>query len=111
MITTASITKIEPQCIGAFINQGRYQELAQNFRHNFPGEVNQVILSKSALKIVLHDATVSGIKFMNGLENANDPSSRMLVLIPGNYTSAGSLPNSIIKTDGFLTNEGNNISL
>jgi hypothetical protein len=111
MITTASITKIEPQCIGAFINQDRYQELAQNFNHNFPGEVNQVTLSKSALKSVLHDATVSGIKFMNGLENANDPSSRMLVLIPGNYTSIGSLPNSIIKTDGFLTNEGNNISL
>jgi hypothetical protein len=24
MITTASITKIEPQCVGAFISRGRY---------------------------------------------------------------------------------------
>jgi hypothetical protein len=111
MIKATAITKIEPQCIGGFINPDRYQELTQNFRSSFSGEVASVTITKSAMQAVLSDVEVSGIRFMNGLEDANDPASRILVLIPGNYTSAGSLPNVIVKAEGFLTNKGNNISL
>ena len=111
MITTTTITRIEPQTVGAFISQDRYQELAQNFRNSFAGEVTSVTLSKAALETILNDANVSGIKFMNGLENANDPTSRLLVLMPANYTSPNGLPNAIIKATGFLTNTGNVISL
>jgi hypothetical protein len=102
---------LDPTCVGEFITKNNYDELAQNFRNKFPSEAYFVNLSKSAVQTVLSNSNVSGIKFMNGLMDANNPSSRLLVLIPANYTMNSSLPNAIIKRDGFMTNTGAIISL
>lgn len=104
-------TVLDPTTVGEFITENLYQELAQNFRTKFPSETRFVNLSKSAVETVLSDSNVSGIKFMNGLTDVNDPSSRILVLIPANYTMNNSLPNAVIKKDGFITNTGEVISL
>ncbi len=105
------ITQISPDQVGEFISESFYQELTENFHQKFPTEVKSVMLSRTAVETVLNGENVSGIKFMNGLEDANDPSSRMLVLIPCNYTVTASLPNSIINQHGFMTNTGKVISL
>jgi hypothetical protein len=105
------ISKINPEQVGGFITESHYQKLTRNFKVKFPTETCSVALSKSAVETVLRDENISGIKFMNGLKDAGDPLSRVLVLIPGNYIMANSLPNSVIKTDGFITNTGETISL
>ncbi|WDZ98689.1 hypothetical protein [Mucilaginibacter sp. SJ] len=105
------ITQISPDQVGEFISESFYQELTENFQQKFPTEVKSVMLSRTAVETVLNGENISGIKFMNGLEDANDPSSRMLVLIPCNYTVTASLPNSIINQHGFMTNTGETISL
>jgi hypothetical protein len=105
------ITQISPDQVGEFISESFYQELTENFQQKFPTEVKSVMLSRAAVETALSGEDVSGIKFMNGLEEANDPSSRMLVLIPCNYTVTASLPNSIINQHGFMTNTGQVISL
>ncbi|MET3501739.1 hypothetical protein ABIC45_003351 [Mucilaginibacter rubeus] len=105
------ITQISPDQVGEFISESFYLELTENFHQKFPTEVKSVMLSRTAVETVLSGENVSGIKFMNGLEDANDPSSRMLVLIPCNYTITASLPNSIINQHGFMTNTGEVISL
>jgi hypothetical protein len=104
-------TQISPEQVGEFISESFYQELTENFQQKFPSEVRSVMLSRLAVETVLSGENVSGIKFMNGLNDANDPSSRMLVLIPCNYTVTASLPNSIINQHGFITNTGEIISL
>lgn len=105
------ITQISPDQVGEFISESFYQELTENFQQKFPTEVKSVMLSRAAVETTLSGEDVSGIKFMNGLEDASDPSSRMLVLIPCNYTVTASLPNSIINQHGFMTNTGQIISL
>jgi len=105
------ITQISPDQVGEFISESFYQELTENFQQKFPTEVQSVRLNRAAVEIVLNGENVSGIKFMNGLKDANDPSSRMLVLMPCNYTVTASLPNSIINQHGFMTNTGEVISL
>lgn len=107
-ITTA---KTNPGSVGEFITECVYLELVQNFRTKFPSEPQFVNLSRAAIETVLNNGEASGIKFMNGLRRADDPSSRMLILIPGNYTSTNYLPNSIIKRSGFIINTGAAISL
>jgi hypothetical protein len=111
MKTATLSTTISPAQVGALITESTYTELAENFKEKFPLEKPFVNLSKSAIEAILQDDSVSGIKFMNGLENANDPSSRMLVLMPANYTMNSSIPNAVIKKDGFMTNAGTIISL
>jgi len=104
-------TLLDPATVGEFITESYYHELARNFRTKFPSEARFVNLSKSAVETVLKEDNVSGIKFMNGLTDVNDPSSRILVLIPANYTMNSNLPNAIINKDGFITNTGELISL
>ncbi|WP_439694955.1 hypothetical protein ACFGVS_17745 [Mucilaginibacter sp. AW1-7] len=111
MKTEMLSTVLDPTTVGEFITEDYYRELAQNFRTKFPSEARFVNLSKLAVETVLSDSNVSGIKFMNGLTDVNDPSSRILVLIPANYTMNNSLPNAIINKDGFITNTGEVISL
>ncbi|AYL97970.1 hypothetical protein [Mucilaginibacter celer] len=105
------ISQISPDQVGEFISESFYQELTENFQQKFPTEAKSVMLSRAALETVLSSDNVSGIKFMNGLADANDPSSRILVLIPCNYTVTATLPNSIINPNGFMTNTGEVISL
>lgn len=104
-------TQISPEQVGGFISENLYKELTEDFQKKFPSEIRSVTLSRLAVETVLNEDNVSGIKFMNGLEDVNDPSSRILVLIPGNYTVTNSLPNSIINKNGFMTNTGERISL
>ncbi|MBS1522063.1 MAG: hypothetical protein JST50_13760 [Bacteroidetes bacterium] len=111
MIQTISTTEFNPCYAGEFITESYYHELVENFNAKFPTEVTSVPISKSVIKAALDGNSVSGIKFMNGLEDSHDPSSRILVLIPGNFTTNNTLPNSIINKSGFLTNNGTAISL
>jgi hypothetical protein len=105
------VSKINPEQVGKFITESYYQELVQNFEDKFPSEAGSVMLSKSSIETALSDKNASGIKFMNGLEDANVPSSRLLVLMPVNYTMNSSLPNALINKNGFMTNTGAVISL
>jgi len=105
------IAQIRPEQVGEFISESFYKELTENFQQKFPTEIRSVTLNRMAVETAMSGENVSGIKFMNGLEDANDPSSRILVLIPCNYTVTASLPNSIINQYGFMTNTGEIISL
>lgn len=111
MIQTIPTSEFNPCYAGEFITESYYHELVRNFNSKFPSEVASVMISKAVIETALSGNNVSGIKFMNGLENAHDPSSRMLVLIPGNFTTNNNLPNSVINKSGFLTNNGTVISL
>ncbi|WDF77525.1 hypothetical protein PQ469_26930 [Mucilaginibacter sp. KACC 22773] len=111
MKTEMLSTVLDPTTVGEFITESFYKELTEDFQKKFPSEIRSVSLSRLAVEAVLKEDNVSGIKFMNGLEDANDPSSRILVLIPANRTVTNSLPNSIINKNGFMTNTGERISL
>ena len=55
---------------------------------------------------------ISGIRFMYGFENAGDPESRVLLLMPCNITSTDlSIPNIILGPQGYLNDKGNSVSL
>ncbi len=108
---SALISTFDPRYAGEFIAESYYHELVRNFRNRFSDQITSVTIAKSALESILIDDNVSGIKFMNALEDPYDPSTRFLVLIPANHTVNDRLPNSIIKKSGYLKSDGTFISL
>jgi hypothetical protein len=99
--------------VGGFINREVYQSLTTQFSENFPSEVSSVFISKEVILQVLQSSeSVSGIRFMYGLTDAENPKSRQLILVPCNMTSIDkTIPNSIILKDGYLTHEGESVTL
>jgi hypothetical protein len=99
--------------VGGFITNETYQSLVSQFAENFPSEVQSVFIKKEVILQVLQSSDqVSGIRFMYGLTDSENPKSRKLILVPCNMTSIDkSIPNSIIFKDGYVTHDGEKVSL
>jgi hypothetical protein len=99
--------------IGTLITADYFYSLTRSFRNVYPQEVSSVILSKALLKEILNYLPdVAGIKFVGGLVDRNDPTSRQIILVPCNSeTGNGAIPHSIFLAKGFWIQTGEKISL
>ena len=99
--------------IGEIIDSTYALQLIQGFRQKFPSEVSSIFIESyiifNAVKDLPH---VSGIRFMYGMESVNDPTSKVILLIPCDTTSDHRpIPNTIVQPQGYLNNRGERVSL
>jgi len=101
------------ELVGEIIDSNYALQLIRGFKENFPGEVAVIpIASKTIFNSVKDIPNVSGIRFMYGMGSADDPASKVILLIPGNNTSTHqSIPNTIVQPEGYLNNEGERVGL
>ncbi|WP_152620380.1 hypothetical protein [Pedobacter lusitanus] len=113
MQTQTIATKRAAQDVGQRISVELSDYLKSGFKQRFPEEKTAVYLSKETiLKSFEHSDKISGIRFMYGFENADDPESRVLLLMPCNITSMHlSIPNIMVEYKGYLTDKGTWVSL
>ncbi|MGY0037335.1 hypothetical protein [Pedobacter sp. NJ-S-72] len=113
METQTIATKRAAQDVGQRISEELSDYLKNGFKQKFPCEKSVVFVSKDAIMKSFEDPDqISGIRFMYGFENADDPESRVLLLMPCNITSTDlSIPNIIIEPQGYLNDKGNSVSL
>jgi hypothetical protein len=114
-LTTMSLikttSKTNPLYVGEFISQLECAHLTANFRKSFPDEITSVNIKRSVIQNLLDNENVSGIRFMYGLSDKDDAASRLIILMPCNFTMQGNIPNVIFNKSGFFVNTGNMISL
>lgn len=113
MKTQTIATKTAAQDVGQRISEELSNYLKNGFKQRFPDEKSDVFLSRETImKSFEHLDEISGIRFMYGFENASDPESRVLLLMPCNITSTAlSIPNIIVEPQGYFTDKGNRVSL
>ncbi|MEO6524020.1 MAG: hypothetical protein ABIN91_20215 [Mucilaginibacter sp.] len=109
LIKTTS--KTNPLYVGEFRSQQECAHLTANFRKSFPDEITSVNIKRSVIQNLLDNENVSGIRFMYGLGDKNDAASRVIILMPCNFTMQGNIPNVIFNKSGFYTHNGDMISL
>ena len=98
---------------GEIIDNKYALQLIRGFKEKFPGETSVTsIESKTIFDCVKDLSNVSGIRFMYGMESADDPASKVILLIPCNNTSAHRpIPNTIVQPEGYLDNKGERVGL
>jgi hypothetical protein len=98
---------------GEIIDNAYALQLINGFNEKYPGEVSTILIESSTIFNAVKDlSNVSGIRFMYGMESANDPASKVLLLMPCNATSTRQLiPNVIVQPHGYLNNRGERVSL
>lgn len=106
-------TKRPAEQIGEIIDNAYALELINGFKEKFPEEVCKILIASTTVFNAVKDlAGVSGIRFMFGMESANDPGSKVLLLMPCNVTSTHQLiPNVIVQPHGYLNNRGERVGL
>lgn len=109
MIKTS--TQADPLYVGQFISQSECQLLKNNFKTSFPNESTSVNIKRSVLLQLLNDENVSGLRFMYGLADMDDASSRAIILMPCNFNMQSGIPNVIFNKNGFFDHLGNILSL
>src|SRR3954470_13782245 len=99
-------TKRPAELIGEIINNAYALQLINGFREKYPEEVSTLLIESITLFNAVKDLlNVSGIRFMYGMGSANDPASKVLLLMPCNVTSTHQLiPNVIVQPHGYLNN-------
>jgi len=108
METQTIVISRTAQDIGQPISREFAGYLTNGFKHNFPGETTSVFISRETiLKAIENLDHVSGIRFMYGFEDANNPESRVVLLLPCNDTSVHkAIPNTIILNEGYMAHTG-----
>lgn len=98
---------------GEIIDSAYALQLIQGFRQKFPSEVSSVFIESATIFNAVKDLpNVSGIRFMYGMESVDDPTSKVILLIPCDTTSAHRpIPNTIVQPQGYLNNRGERVSL
>lgn len=98
---------------GEIIDSTYALQLIQGFKEKFPGEVSKISIESAIIFNAIKDlSNVSGIRFMYGMESANDPTSKTILLIPCNVTSVHyRIPNTIVQPQGYLNSSGERVSL
>jgi hypothetical protein len=101
------------ELVGEIIDSNYAQQLIRGFKETFPGEVTvRSIESKTIFNSVKDIPNVSGIRFMYGMGSADDPASKVILLIPCNNTSTHQpIPNTIVQPEGYLNNKGERVGL
>jgi len=113
MATNITMSRKPAQSIGEFISRDYYQYLINGYLEQHPAEQKSVFIGRQLILDTLNKIPhVSGIRFMYGLKEGADPSSRAIVLMPCNDTSTDrAVPNLILDAKGYLTDEGDRVSL
>lgn len=101
------------QSIGEQISMDYFQFLVDGYKTKHPTEQQSVFIPKELIVKTLDQfPNVSGLRFMYGLKEGAAPSSRTIVLMACNDTSTEKeVPNLIFASKGYLTNEGERISI
>jgi len=101
------------ELVGEIIDSHYALRLIQGFKEKFPGEVSMIpIGSKTIFDAVKGLSNVSGIRFMYGMTSADDPASKVVLLIPCNKTSVHrAIPNTIVQPEGYLDHTGERVGL
>jgi hypothetical protein len=110
---TETITrKRNAEDVGQKISLELADYLKNGFKQRFPEEKPAVFISKeSILKAIENIGDLSGIRFMYGLGVANDPKSKVVIMIPCNNTSTHlPIPNSIMLPQGYMAHTGDVVS-
>ncbi len=110
MLTIKRNPKVLPQNVGEFISESTFLNLSNDFVIKYPNEIPSVTISKDVIEDLLAKDDISGIRFMYGINDVDDPASRLIVLMPCNYTMSGTIPNIVFDKDGFQINSGEKIS-
>lgn len=109
-----SVSSRKPaELVGEIIDHAYAEELIQSFKETFPSATSTVFMEASTIwEAVSGLVNVSGIRFMYGMESADDPKSTVVLLIPCNATSTHlAIPNVIAQPNGYLNNRGERIGL
>jgi hypothetical protein len=101
------------ELVGEIIDSNYALQLILGFKETFPGEISVISIKSSTIfNSVKGIPNVSGIRFMYGMGSADDPASKVILLIPCNNTSTSlPVPNTIVQPEGYLNNEGERVSL
>lgn len=101
------------QFVGELIEKEYAQELILKQREFFPSMISSFIIPVSILQMIREDSVnISGIRFMYAMEEAGNPKSAMLLLMPCNTTSMEkAIPNAIVQPLGYFNHKGERISL
>jgi len=99
------------ELVGEIIDSHYALRLIQGFKEKFPGEVSMIpIKSKTIFDAVKDLSNVSGIRFMYGMTSADDPVSKVVLLMPCNKSSAHrAIPNTIVQPEGYLDHTGERV--
>ena len=105
--------KRSAELVGEIIDSNYAQQLIREFKKTYPGEVTVIsIESKTIFNSVKDIPNVSGIRFMYGMGSVDDPTSKVILLIPCNNTSTHlPVPNTIVQPEGYLNNKGERVGL
>ncbi|OQP47936.1 hypothetical protein A4H97_30495 [Niastella yeongjuensis] len=97
--------------IGAPISAQEYQQLTTNFAQRYPNQTPSVFLSREHLLNTIEGVSdLSGILFAYGLNDANDPSTRRIILVPArNLTNGESGGIPVIPSKGYICENGERI--
>jgi|GEM_PF-1700187 len=109
-----NVTRKRPaELTGELIDKEYALQLITAFKEKFPGEVAELFVETSTVfNAVKNLSNVSGIRFMYGMESADDPASKVILLIPANNTSTHlDIPNSVVQPEGYLNHRGERVSL
>jgi hypothetical protein len=101
------------QSTGEPISLDYFQFLVDGYKTKHPAEQQSVFIPKvPILKTLDQFPNISGLRFMYGLKESADPSSRTIILMACNDTSTDKeVLNLIFAPNGYLTNEGDCISI
>jgi hypothetical protein len=99
--------------VGAPISAEEYRQITTAFKERYPDQVPSVFLSREIiLSSVQGLSNVSGIQFKYGLNDADDPGSRRIVLIPArNKADGGSSAIRIVSHNGYICENGERVNL
>jgi hypothetical protein len=107
----SSIKRKPASLIGAPISAQETAQLKKAFAEKYPSQVPSVFISKELiLNSMAGVSNVSGILFSFGLNEAGDPSSRSIVIIPcRDKQNGGSAIIPVIHDRGYLCDNGGQI--
>ncbi|MES2373118.1 MAG: hypothetical protein V4557_11105 [Bacteroidota bacterium] len=98
--------------VGAFISRDEYLFLHNNYAERFPGELQHLHIRKDVIqKVISENPELCGIRFMYGFQNSSDLNTKVLFLVPCYEKTGSKYPLPYLHADGYLSNEGNRISL
>lgn len=112
MQTATNTIRKSASFIGEYISRDYYQYLIEGYDRQHPTEQKAVFIAKAIILAALDEfPTASGLRFLYGLRDGDQESSRTIVLMACNGTPADRLlPNLIMAPEGYLTNSGEKVS-
>ena len=94
--------------VGGPISKDYFKMLTDGYKSVHPGEQSTVFISKEFILETLRQLPdISGLRFIYGINQGAEPSSRTIVIVPCNDSSADKpIPNLLFLRNGYLTSDG-----